>query len=265
MKTKICPHCKTEKNESQYYKRRNDKNLGSYCKDCAILQTSQRQRQLKQDAIDYKGGKCLACSYDKYQGALEFHHLDPKEKEFTLAHVRHTSFNKIKSELDKCILLCSNCHREIHANIIFYNTETKQIECVNDIIYKEWNPTKTIKNTIDLKVIESRLKSKESLEEIAKSFSISKNYLRTILTANNIYISEMPEQQDILHSKKIEWPSIEEMEKLVWEKPTSQLSKDLGVSDVAIGKFCKKHNINKPPRGYWAKTESIFLSCQVEV
>lgn len=55
------------------------------------------------------------------------------------------------------------------------------------------------------------------------------------------------------------------MEKLVWEKPTSQLSKDLGVSDVAIGKFCKKHNINKPPRGYWAKTESIFLSCQVEV
>ena len=52
---------------------------------------------------------------------------------------------------------------------------------------------------------------------------------------------------------KIEWPSVEEMSKLVLEKPTSQLAIDLGVSDVAIGKYCKKHNILKPERGYWTK------------
>lgn len=54
-------------------------------------------------------------------------------------------------------------------------------------------------------------------------------------------------------NKKIKWPSVEEMAKLVFEKPATELSKDLGVSDVAITKFCKKHNIEKPGLGYWMK------------
>jgi len=52
---------------------------------------------------------------------------------------------------------------------------------------------------------------------------------------------------------KVEHPSKEELEKLVWEKPTLQLAKDFGVSDKAIEKWCKKYGIEKPPRGYWAK------------
>lgn len=59
---------------------------------------------------------------------------------------------------------------------------------------------------------------------------------------------------------KIEWPSIEQMKTLVYEKPTSQLAIDLGVSDVAIGKFCKKHNITKPPRGHWSKNPLLIHS-----
>lgn len=54
---------------------------------------------------------------------------------------------------------------------------------------------------------------------------------------------------------KIEWPSVEQMQILVYEKPTSQLALELGVSDVAIGKFCKRNNITKPERGYWAKLQ----------
>ena len=253
MKTKICPHCKIEKSIDFFYKRRNNKDCAPYCKECTSIQTLQRQRKLKLDCINYKGGKCLSCNYNKYQGALEFHHLDPNEKDFSLSKVKHTTFNKVKKELDKCILLCSNCHKEIHANFIFYNTDTKQIESIEPIIYKEWKADEALKSTIDIKIIEDRLKAKESLKDIAKSLFISVGYLSTILTANNIYVSRIEEQQEILHPKKIEWPSIEEMSKLVFEKPTQQLSKDLGVSDVAIGKFCKKHNINKPPRGYWAK------------
>lgn len=53
--------------------------------------------------------------------------------------------------------------------------------------------------------------------------------------------------------KKITWPSIENLTNMLWEKPTSSIAKELGVSDTAIKKFCRKHNINKPPRGYWAK------------
>jgi hypothetical protein len=56
---------------------------------------------------------------------------------------------------------------------------------------------------------------------------------------------------------KIDWPSAEEIAKLVWEIPTQKLAQQLGVSDVAIAKFCRKHKINKPSRGYWAKQQSI--------
>jgi 5-methylcytosine-specific restriction endonuclease McrA len=54
--------------------------------------------------------------------------------------------------------------------------------------------------------------------------------------------------------KKILWPSPEEIKNLVWLIPTSQLAKNLGVSDVAINKFCKRHKIDKPSRGFWTKT-----------
>jgi hypothetical protein len=55
---------------------------------------------------------------------------------------------------------------------------------------------------------------------------------------------------------KIVWPSAEALQKLIWEKPTSQVAKDLGVSDKAVEKHCKKLGLKKPPRGYWAKIQA---------
>ena len=62
------------------------------------------------------GGCCQICNYNRCIGALEFHHIDPKTKEFGIyLHTRNPlGWDKIKSELAKCILLCSNCHREVH-------------------------------------------------------------------------------------------------------------------------------------------------------
>lgn len=78
-----------------------------------------RRKKIKEMAIQYKGGCCQICRYDKYNGALEFHHLDPNEKDFSLGHKGHcTAWEKVKKELDKCILVCANCHREIHGNLI---------------------------------------------------------------------------------------------------------------------------------------------------
>jgi hypothetical protein len=79
------------------------------------LQTIERQRRLKQQAVEYKGGRCVKCGYCRYVGALEFHHLDPSGKDVTISHLGHTTFRKITAELDKCILVCANCHREIHS------------------------------------------------------------------------------------------------------------------------------------------------------
>jgi len=73
--------------------------------------------RLKQQSIDYKGGKCSICAYSKCTKALEFHHLDPTQKDFVISSVSK-SFEAIKYELDKCILVCANCHREIHDKML---------------------------------------------------------------------------------------------------------------------------------------------------
>lgn len=111
---KICPKCKIEKNTEDFYKRRDNSNCSVYCKECTTIATRERQRRVKQKAVDYLGGKCSICDYDKYIGALDFHHINPDEKDFSIAELKLSSFEKIKSELDKCILVCANCHREIH-------------------------------------------------------------------------------------------------------------------------------------------------------
>ena len=69
-------------------------------------------------AKQYKGGKCVLCGYNKYLGALDFHHLDPTQKGFEISTRGLTrSWEKIRKELDKCVLVCANCHRELHAGI----------------------------------------------------------------------------------------------------------------------------------------------------
>jgi 5-methylcytosine-specific restriction endonuclease McrA len=75
-------------------------------------------RKLKQQMVDYKGGCCQKCGYNKYIGALEFHHINPEEKDFNPSSLKkYTMDTRITEELDKCILLCSNCHRETHHEI----------------------------------------------------------------------------------------------------------------------------------------------------
>ena len=69
-------------------------------------------------AIEYKGGKCMICGYDKCNKALEFHHIDSGRKDFGISAKGYTrSWQKVKSELEKCILICANCHRELHEGI----------------------------------------------------------------------------------------------------------------------------------------------------
>ena len=67
-------------------------------------------------AVSYKGGCCQVCGYDRCIEALEFHHLDPSQKDFGISKKGYTrSWEKVKEEVEKCILLCANCHREAHA------------------------------------------------------------------------------------------------------------------------------------------------------
>lgn len=79
---------------------------------------TERRRKLKQMVVEYKGGACAICGYKKYVGAFDLHHLDSTKKDFGLSTRGLTrSWKKIKEEADKCVLVCANCHREIHGGV----------------------------------------------------------------------------------------------------------------------------------------------------
>ena len=76
-----------------------------------------QQKIVKQKCIDYLGGKCSICGYNKSPRALTFHHRSRKDKERNISKmIVNNSFEKIKKELDKCELLCFNCHMELEEN-----------------------------------------------------------------------------------------------------------------------------------------------------
>lgn len=84
-----------------------------------IQAVKKRRLFLRKKAVEYKGGQCTFCGYKREMSALEFHHLDDSQKDFGLSQKGLTrSWVRTKQELDKCILVCANCHREIHAGIL---------------------------------------------------------------------------------------------------------------------------------------------------
>jgi transcription elongation factor Elf1 len=82
------------------------------------MAVKRRRKNLREMARASKGSKCLICGYNKCQRALSFHHIDPSKKEFDLSTKGLTrSWDRIKNEIEKCVLVCANCHMEIHEGI----------------------------------------------------------------------------------------------------------------------------------------------------
>jgi hypothetical protein len=76
-----------------------------------------RYRQKKIEIQDLKIGlKCAKCGYDKCGASLEFHHIDPSEKDETISRMISNNYtlDLVEEEIKKCIVLCSNCHHEFH-------------------------------------------------------------------------------------------------------------------------------------------------------
>ncbi|MEW6492176.1 MAG: hypothetical protein AB1589_06515 [Cyanobacteriota bacterium] len=134
--------------------------------------------------------RCEKCGED-HPACLEFHHLNPSEKKINLSEavaIKGWSKNKILDEIDKCVVLCSNCHKKLH-----------------------WE-----------------------LQQQVVSEGINKKVVH-------------------LKARKVERPSKEELEKMIWETSVSEVARKFGVSNVAVAKWCKSYGISRPPRGYWAK------------
>jgi hypothetical protein len=84
---------------------------------CGSCYTSQFRIRLKREIVDIFGGSCQICGYSSCINALEFHHLDPSKKE---TQISGSTKNKqmLLKEVEKCILVCNRCHREIHSGVV---------------------------------------------------------------------------------------------------------------------------------------------------
>lgn len=98
--------------------KRKDKRTYSDRREYLKKAVSKRRKFLRAKSLEYGGGKCSICGYKKCIRALTFHHIDPSKKSFGLSANGITrSWDKTKAELDKCVLLCMNCHMEIHDGV----------------------------------------------------------------------------------------------------------------------------------------------------
>lgn len=187
-----------------------------------FLRQSQRGWLRKQELVELKGGGCQVCGYNKCMRCLSFHHREPKNKSFNLdvRNIGNKSWKIVLEEFDKCDLLCMNCHGEHH------DKET------------------------DKKFLEYEKTQKESHNKIClacgKWFIVVDSLVKV---GGGKYCSK--DCANIGRRHVVNRPTKEELEKLLWQKPTTLIGSDYGVSDKAVEKWSKSYGLTKPPRGYW--------------
>ena len=209
--------------------------------DNNYMRVRDSRQRLKAKLVEYKGGKCEICGYSKCIDALDFHHLNPEEKQFNLSSAK-VSFEKAKKEVDKCILVCANCHREIHYTI---NQEKQQkekeqckqfyIEALND---RENSKEKKIRNSyLFLKETDifKDMENQMSRNEIFQKYHINNRTFNKFLKENGITYNN----KKVVVNK----PSKEELIELLKTYNVNQISKMYDVSYNGVKKWCKKFNI----------------------
>lgn len=145
----------------------NEKNDGERRKDKLIF-------------LEYGGSKCANCGYDKCPAALTFHHKNPKQKEFWIGGLseRINSIDeladRIKNEIDKCDILCANCHVMEHSDVDFFNNNINKI-------YDKIDNYKEPQSKIDREIVKELYLSGKKQVEIAKHFNASKSTISDII------------------------------------------------------------------------------------
>ena len=184
--------------------------------------TTEFRRRRKENLIQVMGGKCAICGYQKNHGALEFHHLIPEQKSYGIA-AQGTCHNLQRDleEVHKCILVCANCHREIHAG---------------DYSLKELQHYQYYDDTFaEALLIENQ--KKQGL--IKESFYCLKCGKEITKDSQSGLCGEC-----VRKAKRVcERPSREELKNLIRTTPFTQIAKQYNVSDNAIRKWCDSYNL----------------------
>ena len=116
METKICSKCGVEKPITDYHKNgfdnKGNQKYRGYCKTCANKREMERYWD-KRAFVDAQRTQCIKCGETRSY-VLDFHHKNETEKSFTIGAMKRGNKDIIQKELDKCVVLCANCHRELH-------------------------------------------------------------------------------------------------------------------------------------------------------
>lgn len=168
----------------------------------------------KLEFIELKGGKCEKCGYNENLSALEFHHIDSTTKKFNLNGriLANGRYEDLLEELDKCMLLCSNCHKEIH-------NENYDIELVKQIL----------EENKDILKKETEVKYCKDCGKILLNENTS-GYCQKCLAK---------------HRRKVERPTKEELQEMIKDKSLNEIGKMYGVTHNSVKKWLISYDIWK--------------------
>lgn len=193
------------------------------CKKCMVEYDYQKRHRIKEKLVEYKGGKCEICGYNKCLNALDFHHRNPEEKEFALNTANYNkSLDILKKEVDKCILVCATCHREIH----FEENEKRR----ENFIYNDLNRAKALSKLNLDNVIKDHEDGLTQLD-ISIKYEVSLSTVRRFFQQNNLTKKQFFCDKEIL---------LETFKK----NPTySFVAKEFKTTVKVIRKYCVDNNL----------------------
>ena len=204
------------------------------------LYVCEYRRYTKKKAVAFKGGKCQRCGYSKSVAAMDFHHRDPTEKDFSIGSDGRTrGWERVVQELGKCDLLCKNCHAEIHE-------EWKEASILKQ---KEFLAGYARNSAIDIPCSHCG----ESLQRVPSRMRYLHQFCNKECQDSYRY-TPPKDGQNRVGKTKADWPDDSALSKLVWEIPVTSIAKSLGVSDKSVKKRCISRGIKTPGPGYWAST-----------
>ena len=229
--------------------------------------------KVKTKIVESMGNKCQICNYDKCKSALDLHHINPEEKEFSFGRIMSNprAWHKITEELKKCILLCANCHREIHAGVaqipssyqifdeslITTKDSTKPcVVCGKPTHIFNKSCSKSCSATLARSVDWSKINLEEelltlSLTEIGEKYgitgqSVKKQCIKQNIDLNSITNRKRSEKnrKPRLDHRKVLRPSKEEFLTLLQKHSQTHIGKMFNITESAIRKWKKYYEIN---------------------
>lgn len=218
--------------EKEYFVHKNWKSK-NICMPCRV-NGDRFQKKLK--AIDYLGGKCVDCGYlgSKCPDALAFHHKDPSKKSFNISGKHCLSWEKIKQELDKCELLCHNCHSERH----YKEKINKQKDLITKFQqYKETRLTHEENTKILRSISDEELREDVTSKMIARKYGISTKSIIRLRWKKGIKTKRSDNQ--------CKCPEKEVLENLLKTGNISKTAAILGVHRNTINKWVRKLKIDR--------------------